>query len=210
MAERPNRPGPLIGLTGGIATGKSTVSRMLRTAGVPVVDADEVARSVVRPGLPAHREIVACFGQGVLQPDGTIDRERLGRLVFSDRAALARLNAITHPAIEAEIAAQVARLQGPNRPVVVDIPLLFEVGDPETYDEVVLVYVDRETQIQRLMARDGLTRTDAVQRLQAQLPIETKVARADRIIDNRGTLDQTRAQVSALLADWGLPVKSAT
>ncbi|MCL6593008.1 MAG: dephospho-CoA kinase [Alicyclobacillus sp.] len=190
----------IIGLTGGIATGKSTVSHMLRELGAYVVDADTWARRVVEPGTPGWAEVVAEFGPGVLQPDGSIHRPALARLVFHDAAARQRLNALTHPRIRAGMQAEsAARLaQHPEEPVVWDVPLLFEGETLHLVDVTVLVYTDETTQLQRLMARNQLTEDEALARIRAQMPIEEKRRLADYVIDNRGTLEQTREQVRQL------------
>lgn len=188
-----------VGLTGGIATGKSTVAAMFVELGACLVDADRAARDVVRPGSPALREIVDAFGPDVVAPDGTLDRPKLGARVFADAAARARLEAITHPRIyermaevEAECAAARARL------CLVDVPLLYEKGLAALYDCVVLVHVPREVQIARLVARDGIAREAAEARLGAQMPIERKIPLADYRIDNSGPLEATRRQVAAI------------
>ncbi len=201
---RPGTSGiPVIGLTGGIATGKSTVSDLIRAAGIPVLDADRIAREVVLPGNPAYHAILEAFGTGILQPDGRIDRARLGHLVFADADARRRLNAIVHPPVRRIIASRLKQLDAEGaRFAVVDIPLLFETGDPTSYVEVVVVYADPAVQLQRLMARDGLSETQAMRRIAAQMPIDEKARRADTVIDNGGSLARTRAQVDALISRW--------
>ncbi|NPV28422.1 MAG: dephospho-CoA kinase [Firmicutes bacterium] len=187
----------VIGLTGGIASGKSLVSRLLRELGALVIDADQIAREVVEPGKPAYHSILREFGNQVLNPDGSLNRQALGRLVFSDPRKLERLNQITHPLIIAEIQKLLKsyRLLFPEKAVVLDAPLLYEAGLESIVDEVWVVYVDYPTQLQRLMERDGLTREEARRRIEAQLPLEEKVKRADRVIDNRGTPEETALQV---------------
>ncbi|MBX6378951.1 MAG: dephospho-CoA kinase [Clostridia bacterium] len=188
----------IIGLTGGIATGKSTVAAMLEELGAVVVDADQVAREVVEPGEILDR-IAAAFGRDVLTPDGRLDRAALGRKVFGDDEALKRLNAITHPEIRRRITRRVEELRREGRApaVVLDIPLLFEGGVAYAVDEIWVVAVDRETQLRRLMERNGLSRPEAEARVASQMPIEEKVRRADVVIDNSGDLAVTRAQVEA-------------
>lgn len=189
----------VIGLTGGIASGKSTVSRVLKELGAPVIDADLVAKEVIRPGTEAWRELVEAFGEDILNEDGTIDRRRLGDKVFADPEAVRRLNEITHPRILEAIGRRLeeyARL-GEDAPpgVVIDAPLLIEAGMVDMVDEVWLVVVDQKTQIQRLMARDHFGVEQALNRINAQIPLEKKKRYADVIIDNTGSMRWTRAQV---------------
>lgn len=187
----------VIGLTGGIASGKSTVSRMLAERGAQIIDADVLAREIVRPGRPAWREIVAYFGREILEEDGEINRKLLARRIFHDAAARERLNRITHPRVMRMTAAllrQIAQSK-PCAVAVVDAPLLFEAGMDTLVDEVWLVKVAEETQIKRLMARDGLSREEAERRLAAQMPLVEKIRRAHRVIDNEGPLSRTRQQV---------------
>lgn len=187
----------VVGLTGGIATGKSTVTEMLRGLGAYVVDADVWARKVVEPGSPALTEIKQAFGSQVIQPNGTLNRPALAGIVFHNPDARALLNAITHPRVRAGMKAETEayHLQSPNLPVVWDVPLLFEGETRHLVDKTLLVYVDEQTQVDRLMVRDSFTLEDAQARIASQLPIEQKRQWADYVIDNRGTLDETREQV---------------
>lgn len=200
----------IIGLTGGIASGKSTVSGILKSLGAVVIDADQVAREVVEPGKPAWQEIVQDFGPAVLNPDGTLNRKQLSQLVFRDGEKLRRLNAITHPRVIEHFRQRLQWLRA-NRPdavVVLDVPLLFESGMDAMADEVWVVWVDQEIEMQRLMMRDGITHEEAEARVAAQLPLEEKVRRADRVIDNTRSLQETIAQTEALyrqaVADAGV------
>lgn len=192
----------VIGLTGGIASGKSTVSRYLAKLGAIILDADQIAREIVAPGKPALQEIVKEFGEDVLLPDGSLDRARLGKLVFADKAKRDRLNQITHPKIFAEIRERIARLRESydclHRVVVIDAPLLIEAGFVPLVESVWLVAVDEETQIKRLMERDGYSREEAEARLKSQMPLEQKLAYADQIIQNTGTLEETIARINEL------------
>jgi len=185
----------LYGLTGGIASGKSTVSRMLRELGAHVLDADVIAREVVEPGTPGLAEVSTRF-PGVLGPDGRLDRAKLGARVFADPAERAALNALLHPRIGAAFLEKTQALaaQGVER-LIYDAPLLIENGLHAGMDGVVLVWVPREVQKQRLMARDGLEAQAAEARLAAQLPLEEKRRHATWIVDNTGELLSTRAQV---------------
>lgn len=186
----------VVGLTGGIATGKSTVAGMLARRGAIVVDADALAREVVAPGRPALDDIVAEFGAGVLTSDGALDRAALARLVFADPVRRRRLEAITHPRIRALMAQRVAAAVAAGPPlVVVDIPLLFEGGRSEVVSDVLLVYADPDTQRRRLRERDHLSPEEVERRLAAQMPIDAKRALATWVIDNRGTREETEAQV---------------
>lgn len=186
----------IVGLTGGIATGKTTVARMLADRGAVVVDADELAHTVEEPGQPAYRQIVARFGSGVVLPGGHLDRTALGRIVFSDPGALADLERITHPPVRALITEQIAAASASDAPLVaVDIPLLFERG-AERFAGVLLVYAPQAVQLHRLIARSGLDEADARRRIAAQMPIEEKRAQATWTIDNGGSLEATAAQVS--------------
>jgi dephospho-CoA kinase len=194
-----------VGLTGGIGTGKSTVGQMLVDAGVPVVDADLLAREVVLPGQPAHAEIAAAWPD-VIQPDGTIDRRKLGHRVFSDPAARARLEAITHPRIQ-EKAMEWARAMeaAGHRLAFYEASLLVETGGHRRFDGLVVVTAGEEQQIARVMARDRSSREQALARLRAQMPPEEKRRAATHLIDNSGDLENTRRQVGELIAALRLP-----
>ncbi|HEU5321749.1 MAG TPA: dephospho-CoA kinase, partial [Methylomirabilota bacterium] len=200
------RPFLLVGLTGGIATGKSTVSEMLRALGCVVIDADVLAREVVEPGQPAHAAIVAEFGPEVLRPDGTLDRARLGAAVFADPERRRRLEAITHPAIRARLAGRLQRLadEGFDGIVVFDAPVMIETGGHRLMDRLVVVTADEASQLARLTARDGLDAEAARQRMRSQMPVAEKARLADHVIDNSGDRAATEAQVrrvhAALLA----------
>lgn len=187
----------VIGLTGGIASGKSTVSAYLRELNAPVVDADAIVREVQQPGSSVLAAIREKFGSEVILPDGSLDRPALGRIIFSDPERRRHLESIVHPAVRERMWAEVERYRREGHPaVVLDIPLLLEGGLDRTVDQVWLVYVDRETQLARLIARDGLSAEEAAQRMAAQMDLELKRSRSHVIIDNRGTLDATREQVA--------------
>jgi dephospho-CoA kinase len=186
----------LIGVTGGIATGKSTVDRLLAAHGASVIDADELAREAVRPGEPALDAVVARFGREVLLPNGNLDRGRLGEVVFADPKARRDLERITHPRINELMGERIASvLAGPAPLVAVDIPLLFESAREAMFEGVLLVYASPEVQVRRLRERNGLDEAAALQRLAAQLPIDEKRDRATWIIDNSDGLDATSRAV---------------
>ncbi len=188
----------IIGLTGGIASGKSTVARMLEKRGAAVIDADRLAREVVMPGEPALLAIAEAFGPEVLQPDGTIDRQRLGAIVFADPAARRRLEEITHPAIGRRAEAELTALRTAGTQVAVYMAaLLIEAGVTSRVDEVWVVYVDGETQLRRLSERDGLERDAALARIRSQMPMEEKARHGVVVIDNSGDLHRTEEQVAA-------------
>jgi dephospho-CoA kinase len=188
------------GLTGGIASGKSTVCRMMRQAGALIIDADLLAREVVAPELPAWREICDLFGSRILAPDKSIDRAALGRLVFADEVLRRRLEAIIHPRVKKRMDEEVERIgrQFPQAVVVEDVPLLLESGMEEGLREIILVYVPKAVQLQRLMLRDGLDPDQARSRINAQAPIEEKRRKATIVIDNSGSLSDTRRQTLAV------------
>lgn len=187
-------------LTGGIATGKSTVARALVEAGIPLVDADQLAREVVAPGTPGLAAVVARFGPGVITPAGTLDRAALGRVVFADAEARAALERIVHPLVRAGIAGFFATL-APGTAGVAEVPLAFETGWVTSFDLSVAAVCRAGTQRQRLLARDGLSADQADQRLAAQWPIEDKAWLADAVVVTEGSLASTAAQ-AARLAAW--------
>ena len=176
---------PVVGLTGGIASGKSSAARAFAQLGVPVIDADLLAREVVAPGSEGLAEIVASFGTALQRDDGTLDRKALGARVFSDAAARERLNAITHPRIAALAAARIAQLSAhAHRYVIYEAPLLVENNLHRSLAGLVVVALDPALQLERAMARDGLTRAEAARRIEAQAPLAEKLAVADFVIDN--------------------------
>jgi dephospho-CoA kinase len=190
----------LIGLTGGIASGKSVVAARLAEHGAVVVDADQVAREVVEPGSPALARIAEEFGAGVIASDGSLDRAALGALVFSSPEKRAALNAITHPAVarrshELFAAAEAA---DPDAIVVYDVPLLVDAGRVDEFDLIVVVNASTETRIARMMELRGMTRDEAVHRINSQATNTERLAIADVVIDSNGTLEQTLAQADAL------------
>lgn len=195
-----------IGLTGGIACGKSTVSGLLASRGAIVIDADLLAREVVEPGAPALAEVVRVFGEQVLLEDGSLDRKKLGTLIFADEEKRSKLESILHPPIRKLMRERMEELErlNPDKLVVADVPLLYESQLDEDFQEVLVVYADPAVQEERLMARNGLTREEAALRLKAQMPIEWKKEWADYVIDNGGSLEDTRKQLESFLLRKGL------
>ena len=192
-----SRPFLLVGLTDGIATGKSTVSAMFRTLGCVIIDADLLAREVVEPGEPALADIVRDFGSGVLHADGRLDRQALGALVFGDAAKRQRLEAITHPRIRERFTRRLEALvaAGLKGIVLFDAAVIVESGTWKAMDRLMVVMADEATQLARLQARDGIGREEAVRRIRSQMPLSEKVKLADYVIDNAGDHAATEAQV---------------
>ncbi|TFK44317.1 CoaE-domain-containing protein [Crucibulum laeve] len=190
----------VVGLTGGIATGKSTVSNLLKSKSVPIVDADVIARKVVEPGTPALAQIVKSFGSEVLLPNGSLDRKRLGTIIFNDESKRKKLNSIVHPAVRKAMLWEVVShwVRG-NKYCVVDVPLLIEGGLWKWVGKVVVVYCSSELQLQRLIQRDNSGRDEAVSRLNSQIPITEKVPYADQVLDNSGSRQDLEGQVDALV-----------
>ena len=180
----------VVGLTGGIASGKSTVAQMFKRFGAVIIDADQLARDVVRPGKPAWREIVKVFGDEILNRNGSINRHALGAIVFHDRRKLRTLEQMIHPRVAREQQRLVRRIarRTPHAVIVYEVPLLFESGAHKRVDKIIVVAVDRDTQIARLKQRNGMTRTEALRRIKTQLPLPEKVRRADIVLN--GTADK--------------------
>jgi len=192
----------VLGVTGGIASGKSTVAGMLAELGAPIVDFDMLAREVAAPGRPAFQEIVAYFGKEVVGEDGRLDRKRLSRIVFQDPAKRRKLEGMTHPRILEAFMCRLRQLaeKDPRAVVQAVVPLLFEVGLEPLVHKVLVVYASPDIQIERLMERDQISREEARRMLDAQMPIDRKAARADFVIRNEGDVEETRKQVTVL---WG-------
>ena len=190
----------VFGLTGGIATGKSLVASMLRDEGIAVFDADQTAREIVAPDKPAWKQIVATFGEGVLAADRTIDRAKLASVVFSDAEKRRALEAITHPRIRDSIGQRILEAAALGREIaVVDAALMIETGWAKDFAGVIVVDVPPDVQLERLKNRDKMPEEDAKKRLAAQMPLAEKRAQATWVVDNRGTHDETRAQVRELV-----------
>lgn len=196
-----------LGLTGGIATGKTVVAEMLVAAGACVIDTDHLAHQLMLPGTPVYQAVVAEFGTEILRPDGQIDRRVLGARVFSDESARLRLNSLVHPAVQAELRRLEAELRArellENRQylLVFVIPLLYEVNMAHFVDKTIVVYCPEDVQKERLMARNGFTAEEAEARIRAQLSIEIKAEKADEVIDNSRDLENTREQLNWILGE---------
>ncbi|MBI4964368.1 MAG: dephospho-CoA kinase [Desulfomonile tiedjei] len=192
----------VVGLTGGIASGKSTVSRMFADAGIPVICADELAREAVKPGSAALDEIRRAFGQKVLDEDGNLDRAGMARLVFQDTSKRKLLESIIHPRVAEEQENRLRRLEREGHHIaVIDVPLLYESGWDKAFDLIIVVYVPRNIQERRLVDRDKISPADAQSRLDAQMPIEEKKKSADRVVDNTGSMEHTLDQVKGILEE---------
>ncbi len=190
----------IIGLTGGIACGKTTVARLLAERGARIIDADIIAREVVRPGEDAWSLIIKRFGQDILLGNEEINRVKLGGIVFSNEQARLDLNAIVHPAVRRRMKQLAEEAQAEGVPLIVlDIPLLYESKLEHMTEQVVVVYCKEDVQLARLMQRNGFTREEALRRIQAQMPLEEKIKRADYTINNNGTLTDTERQVDELI-----------
>jgi len=196
----------LIGLTGGIASGKSTVSSYIEEKGYSLIDADKIAREVVEIGEPAYNEIVEEFGSNILQEDKNINRKVLGNIIFNDEKSRQRLNSIIHPYIFKTIKLKVDELSDENKIVFLDIPLLFEQYDLwEEYnirfDEIWLVYLNKKLQIERLIKRDKISKTEALRKIESQMPIDTKKTRSSKTIDNSGDVEYLKEQINKMLSE---------
>lgn len=193
----------LAGLTGGIASGKSVVSRLFREEGAHIIDADQIAHEVIAPKGRAWENIVDVFGKGILLPDGSIDRKVLGAIVFDDPEKREQLNAIVHPRVFAEEEKRRKEIEkeNPHAVVLFDVPLLIETGSYELMDKVILVYVDKALQIKRLMERDHLSKEESLKRIAAQMPLVKKKPYADYIIDGSKSLEKIQKRVNEIYVD---------
>lgn len=190
----------LVGLTGGVATGKTTVAKMFQQCGASIIDADLLARQVVEPGKPAWRAIVKLFGETVLKRDRSINRQVLGSIIFSNANQRRQLERIIHPRVareQARVTKAIAR-KYPKAVVIYEVPLLFEVGVDKRVDKIIVVIADQATQIARLKKRNGLSRTEAIRRIQAQIPLAKKIHRADHVLNGASSRPLLRKQVRQL------------
>jgi len=195
----------VIGITGGIASGKSTISNIIKSLGFIVIDADIVAREVVMPGEFAYQKIVEALGKAILLDNGEIDRAKLGSIVFHHEEKRLLLNGIVHPAVRKRMLAEKdTAIEKGEKTVFMDIPLLFESQLTYMVDQTILVYVDEDVQLKRLMERNQLTKEDAIARIQSQMPLKEKKALADAVIDNNGTKENSREQLLQILRQWGV------
>ncbi len=192
----------IIGLTGSIASGKSTIATMLKELGLPIVDADLVARQVVEVGSPTLAKIVETFGEDILLPTGEMDRAKVGTIIFNDEQKRQQLNSIIHPAIRAEMIRQRDAYVVEGKHVVMDIPLLFESKLQHFVEKVLVVTVSNEIQLQRLMARNNLSQEEAAARIASQLPLKEKEEAADAVIYNDGTMEQSKQQLLDIMQKW--------
>ncbi|MBI5375903.1 MAG: dephospho-CoA kinase [Candidatus Schekmanbacteria bacterium] len=188
---------PFIGLTGSICTGKSTVSKMFESLGARIIDADLIARDVVRKGSPVLQKIAEEFGRGILLEDGNLDREKLGKIVFADPEKLKKLNSLTHPEIIRIIMEERKRLgqAHPDDVIILDAPLLYETGLQQFVEKVIVVSASRENQMERLLKRNNISPEDAQNRIKSQMAIEEKASRADFVIDSNSSISETLKQV---------------
>ncbi|WP_026593623.1 dephospho-CoA kinase [Bacillus sp. UNC437CL72CviS29] len=195
----------VIGLTGGIASGKSTVSQMFRELNIPVIDADIIAREVVEQGKEAYKEIVEVFGEEILQVNGELDRQKLGSIVFHNEEKRLHLNKIVHPAVRKEMNAQKDMyIKEGVQAVVLDIPLLFESKLTSLVDQILVVAVSPSTQLERLMKRNGFIEEEAKARIHSQMSLAEKVTLANKVIYNDGTIAETKAQLQLILKEWNI------
>ncbi|CAE6015941.1 unnamed protein product [Arabidopsis arenosa] len=197
----------IVGLTGGIASGKSTVSNLFKASGIPVVDADVVARDVLKKGSGGWKRVVAAFGEEILLPSREVDRPKLGQIVFSSDCKRQLLNKLMAPYISSGIFWEILKQWASGaKVIVVDIPLLFEVKMDRWTKPIVVVWVSQETQLKRLMERDGLSEEDARNRVMAQMPLDSKRSKADVVIDNNGSLDDLHQQFENVLSEIRKPL----
>ncbi|TCS83561.1 dephospho-CoA kinase [Tepidibacillus fermentans] len=192
----------IIGLTGGIGSGKSTVAKLFRKYGVPVVDVDLIAREVVEPGKEAWRKIIEHFGEKILLPNQQIDRKKLGNIIFQDEKERKILNEITHPIIIRTAIENAKELEKKNSYVIVDIPLLFESKREKLFDQIIVVYVPFAIQLKRLMKRDQISKEEAIRKMKSQIDLEEKKKKADIVIYNDKGIEQTEEQVVKIITDW--------
>ena len=194
----------IIGLTGGIVSGKTTVAKMFKDLGAKIIDADKLGHSVIRPHKTAWIKIIKLFGEEVLKEDLNIDRKKLGKIVFNDQRLLRKLNEITHPEIIKVIKREIDLVKNSTykdekkRILIIDAALIYETKIDRLMDKIIVVYIDEDEQIKRLIKRDNFSYDEALQRIKSQIPIKQKVEMADYVIDNNNSLDKTREQVKKI------------
>jgi dephospho-CoA kinase len=197
--------GHIFGITGGIASGKSSVSTFIKELGFSVIDADIVAREVVEPGEDAYYEIIHAFGESILLLEGGIDRAKLGNLIFHNEEKRLHLNSIVHPAVRKRMRELAEKaFQDGEKTVFMDIPLLFESKLTFMVEKTLLVYVDEDVQLERLMNRNNLSKSDALARISSQMPLKEKKALADAVVDNNEDFEETKEQVRSILKSWNV------
>ena len=189
----------IVGLTGGIVGGKSTVASMFRDLGAKIIDADKLGHSVILPNKSAWKKIIKLFGRDILQNDLTIDREKLGKIVFANQTLLKKLNEITHPEItkmiKKEIDSAKNKIHNREKVLIIEAALVYEAKIDRFMDKIIVVYIDKDEQIKRLIKRNNLSKDEALQRVRSQIPMEEKAKMADYVIDNSSSLDKTKEQV---------------
>jgi len=192
----------IIGLTGGIVGGKSTVASMFKDLGAKIIDADKLGHSVILPKKPAWKKIVKIFGKDILRNDLTVDRGKLGKIVFTNQALLKKLNEITHPEItkmiKNEINSEINKTHNQEKILIIDAALIYEAKIDRLVDKIIVVYIDEDEQIKRLVMRNNLSKEEALQRIKSQMPMKEKIKMADYVIDNNSSLDKTKKQVEKI------------
>lgn len=189
----------IVGLTGGIVGGKSTVASMFRDLGAKIIDADKLGHSVIFPNKPAWKKIVKIFGKDILQNDLTINREKLGKIVFTNQTFLKKLNEVTHPEITKMIKKEIdSATNNQEKVLIIDAALIYEAKIDRLMDKIIVVYIDKDEQIKRLIKRNNFSRDEALQRVRSQIPMEEKAKMADYVIDNSNSLSKTREQVEKI------------
>lgn len=194
--KRRKRRRIVIGLTGSFGSGKTTVAGFFRSMGAQILDADKIAHAIIRPQAEAYKKIVKTFGKEIIKKDKSVDRDRLARIVFNNRVLLKKLNSIIHPRVIRIIKEKIEKAS--KRIIILDVPLLIETGLKRRVDKIIVVNIARDRQIERLRAKTGLSRQEILKRIKAQMPLNHKVRLADFVIDNSGTMKETRKQAIAI------------
>ena len=194
-----------LGLTGGIATGKSTVSKMFKEAGIPVIDTDKIARDVIQKGTEAYREICDYFTDDILLTNGEISRKKLGQIIFANTKKRNKLNSIVHPKVEEIVESELEKFHALDvKVIVIDVPLLFETNFEDLVDKTVVVYTSQKEQVKRLMERDHIDKEYALMKIKAQMPLSDKVDMADYVINNSYSILQTKKDFNKMMSDLGV------